>query len=68
MMSLNNNNVTRHNEAVRRDELDLDSRYRKIGISAVAAALQFRCEAPKKRAYAPISHPWRKRGPELNLE
>jgi hypothetical protein len=64
-----NNNVAQHDDAVRRDELDLDSRYRKIGIAAVAAALQFRCEAaPKNRAYAPIFLLRRTRGLELNLE
>ena len=33
---------------------DLDSRYGEIGISAVAAALQFKCET-KNPAYAPAA-------------
>jgi hypothetical protein len=40
------------NQSRRRDELNLDSRYGAIGISAVAAALQFKCEV-KNPAYAP---------------
>ena len=40
------------NQNARRPEVKLDSRYGAIGISAVAAALQFKCEA-KNPAYAP---------------
>jgi hypothetical protein len=46
-MLSNNNNVIHHNDAVRCDEPDLDSRYGKIGISAVAAALHFKSETKK---------------------
>jgi hypothetical protein len=38
-----------------RSEANLDSRYGEIGISAVVAALQFKCEA-KNPAYAPVVH------------
>jgi hypothetical protein len=56
-MLSNNSNVTQHTDAVRRDELGLDSRYREIGISAVAAALQFRCEGPRTGPmYPSLSH------------
>ncbi len=41
-------------ETVRSSESDLDSRYGEIGISALAAALQFRCEV-KNPAYAPVA-------------
>lgn len=34
---------------------DLDRHYREIGISAVAAAVRFRCEM-KNPAYAPVVH------------
>ena len=37
-----------------RNEPNLDSRYGQIGISAVAAALQYRSEA-KNPAYAPVA-------------
>ncbi len=50
---MSNNNVARGSEHPRRDEQDLDSRYGEIGISAVAAALQFKNEA-KNPAYAPV--------------
>ena len=50
---MSNNNVARASEQFCRDEQDLDSRYGKIGISAVAAALQFKSEA-KNPAYAPV--------------
>jgi hypothetical protein len=39
-------------QSTRRNEPTLDSRYGEIGISAVAAALQFRSEV-KNPAYAP---------------
>lgn len=38
----------------RRDRAALDARYGKIGISAVAAALQYKSE-PKNPAYAPAA-------------
>jgi hypothetical protein len=64
----NNKNVTQdNNDAVRRDEPDLHSLYGEIGIPAVAAALQFKCET-KNRAYGPVFLPRRTRGPELNLQ
>ena len=40
------------NQNSRRSDVNLDSRYGAIGISAVAAALQFKCET-KNPAYAP---------------
>jgi len=40
------------NQNSRRSDVNLDSRYGAIGISAVAAALQFKCDA-KNPAYAP---------------
>ena len=49
------NNAAQSGENGRRDEASLDSRYGEIGISAVAAALQFRSEA-KNPAYAPAVH------------
>jgi hypothetical protein len=39
----------------RNREPDLDSRYGEIGISALAAALQFKSEA-KNPAYAPVAN------------
>jgi hypothetical protein len=63
----NKKNVPQDKDAVRGDESDLHSRYGKIGISAVAAALQFRCET-KDRADKPVLLPRRTRGPELNLQ
>jgi hypothetical protein len=50
---MSNDNVAQGNEHSRRGEQDLDSRYGEIGISAVAAALQFKSEA-KNPAYAPV--------------
>ena len=50
---MSKNNVAQGNEDARCDEPNLDSRYREIGISAVAAALQFKCET-KNPAYAPV--------------
>ncbi len=44
--------TNRTSEQKARPDAGLDSRYGKIGISAVAAALQFKCEA-KNPAYAP---------------
>jgi hypothetical protein len=40
---------------IRRNEPNLDSQYGEIGISAVAAALQFQSEV-KNPAYAPAVH------------
>ena len=40
------------NQNSRRSDVNLESRYGAIGISAVAAALQFKCDA-KNPAYAP---------------
>jgi hypothetical protein len=40
---------------VRRDKPKLDSRYREIGISAVAAALQFQCKRHKDPAHARVA-------------
>jgi hypothetical protein len=40
---------------VRRDKPNLDSRYGEIGISAVAAALQFQCKRRKNPAYARVA-------------
>ena len=45
-------NTTPSNQDTRRAETSLDSQYGAIGISAVAAALQFKSEA-KNPAYAP---------------
>jgi hypothetical protein len=45
-------NTTLSNQDTRRADVSLDSRYGAIGISAVAAALQFKSEA-KNPAYAP---------------
>jgi hypothetical protein len=39
----------------RRDESNLDRRYGKIGISAVAAAMRYQSDA-KNPAYAPVTH------------
>jgi hypothetical protein len=50
---MSNNTVAQGKEDVRRSELNLDSRYGEIGISAVAAALHFKCET-KNPAYAPV--------------
>jgi hypothetical protein len=50
---MSNNNVAQGSEDARRNEPNLDSRYGEIGISAVAAALQFKCET-KNPAYAPV--------------
>jgi hypothetical protein len=38
-----------------REEANLDRRYGKIGISAVAAAVRYQCEC-KNPAYAPVVH------------
>jgi hypothetical protein len=46
-------NTTPSNQDTRRAETNLDSQYGAIGISAVAAALQFKSEA-KNPAYAPV--------------
>ena len=51
---MSNNNVAQGSEDARRNEPNLDSRYGEIGISAVAAALQFKCET-KNPAYAPVA-------------
>ena len=51
---MSNNNVAQGSETARRNEPNLDSRYGEIGISAVAAALQFKCET-KNPAYAPVA-------------
>ena len=48
-------NVAQSNEDSRRAEPNLDSRYGQIGISAVAAALQYQSEV-KNPAYAPSVH------------
>lgn len=48
-------NVAQSNEDSRRGEPNLDSRYGQIGISAVAAALQYQSEV-KNPAYAPAVH------------
>ena len=50
---MSTNNVVQGSENGRRDEPSLDSRYGEIGISAVAAALQFKSKA-KNPAYAPV--------------
>ncbi len=49
------NNAAKSNENASRNELNLDSRYGAIGISAVAAALQYQSEV-KNPAYAPAVH------------
>ncbi|HET9245443.1 MAG TPA: hypothetical protein VFO15_06540 [Xanthobacteraceae bacterium] len=49
------NNAAQSGENARRDEPSLDSRYGEIGISAVAAALQYQSEV-KNPAYAPAVH------------
>jgi hypothetical protein len=49
------NNAAPSREDVSRSEPNLDSRYGEIGISAVAAALQFQ-SAAKNPAYAPAVH------------
>jgi hypothetical protein len=38
----------------RRERAELDARFGKVGISAVAAAMRYQNE-PKKTAYAPVS-------------
>jgi hypothetical protein len=48
-----NKNGTENNEVARGEASSLDSRYGAIGISAVAAALQFKSSA-KNPAYAPV--------------
>jgi hypothetical protein len=49
------NNAAQSGENARRDQSSLDSRYGEIGISAVAAALQYQSEV-KNPAYAPAVH------------
>jgi hypothetical protein len=49
------NNAPQSGENARRKEPNLDSRYGEIGISAVAAALQYQSEV-KNPAYAPAVH------------
>jgi hypothetical protein len=49
------NNAAQSNDNGRRKEPNLDSRYGEIGISAVAAALQYQSEV-KNPAYAPAVH------------
>ena len=49
------NNAAQSGENACRDESSLDSRYGEIGISAVAAALQYQSEV-KNPAYAPVVH------------
>jgi hypothetical protein len=49
------NNAAQSSENARRNEPNLDSRYGEIGISAVAAALQYQSEV-KNPAYAPAVH------------
>ena len=51
------NNAAQSDENVSRSEQKLDSRYGEIGISAVAAALQFQSVA-KNPAHAPVSTSW----------
>jgi hypothetical protein len=46
-----------------REEANLDRRYGEIGISAVAAAVRYRCEN-KNPAYAPVVHRLSKRDEE----
>jgi hypothetical protein len=48
-------NAAQSKENIRRAEPNLDSRYGQIGISAVAAALQYQSEV-KNPAYAPAVH------------
>jgi len=51
-------------QAVRREAQNLEVRYGKIGISAVAAAVRYQSE-PKNMAYAPVaprSDRWRSGG------
>jgi hypothetical protein len=47
-----------------REEANLDRRYGEIGISAVAAALHYQCDA-KNTAYAPVTPRDDKRYAEL---
>src|SRR5262249_58379094 len=49
------NNAAQAGESPCRNESSLDSRYGEIGISAVAAALQYQSEV-KNPAYAPVVH------------
>jgi hypothetical protein len=51
---MSKNNMIQGSNEGHRDEPNLDSRYREIGISAVAAALQFKSSA-KNPAYAPVA-------------
>jgi hypothetical protein len=51
---MSKNNVVQGSEDGRRDEPSLDSRYGEIGISAVAAALQFESKAAKNPSYASV--------------
>ena len=48
---MNSNNAA--NATSKREDANLDGRYGKIGISAVAAALRYQSEA-KNPAYAPV--------------
>jgi hypothetical protein len=48
------NNAAKTLDKSPRNEPNLDSRYGQIGISAVAAALQYKSEA-KNPAYAPVA-------------
>src|SRR3981189_2576744 len=50
---MTNKNAARSNQNAPRDEPNLDSRYGEIGISAVAAALQYKSKA-KTSADAPV--------------
>jgi len=50
-----NSNKTAATVTRQRQGEDLDGRYGKIGISAVAAALPYQSEA-KNQAYAPVVH------------
>jgi hypothetical protein len=52
------------NQGARRAEPNLDSRYGEIGISAVAAALQYQSEV-KNPAYAPAVHKLEKWAAEM---
>jgi hypothetical protein len=54
------NNAAQAGENPCRNESSLDSRYGEIGISAVAAALQYQSEV-KNPAYAPVVHQLDKR-------
>ena len=47
-------NAAQSSENASRNEQNLDSRYGEIGISAVAAALQYQSEV-KNPAYAPVA-------------